>query len=63
MVLDLKEPRSIADWLGIAPSRHRQQLRAMWMLWPQFRECIEAGVKLADWALEAQTDSGGGGGA
>lgn len=60
MVWSLMDPKSIADWLDIAPSRHRSQLRAMWTLWPQFRDAIEAGVKLADQAAKARSWAGGG---
>lgn len=63
MVWSLMDPQSIAAWLDIAPSRHRSQLRAMWTLWLQFREAIEAGVKLADRAGKARTGVVEGGGA
>lgn len=41
MVLDMTDPASIAAWRNLCPQRHDAILRALWRLWPQFRQHIE----------------------
>lgn len=42
MILDLRDPASIAAWYAVAPARHGQQLAAMAKLLPQFAGAIKA---------------------
>ena len=46
MLIDLRDPASIAAWIQVAPHRHVAQLRGMWALWPEFRSAIVAAVLL-----------------
>lgn len=39
------DPASIRAWLAVSPERHLPQLRALWRLWPQFRDSIEEAVR------------------
>jgi hypothetical protein len=48
VLIDFRHPASIAAWARINPARHVPQLRAMWKLWPEFRESIAAGMKLLE---------------
>ncbi len=45
MIVDFTKPDSIRQWLQVAPERHRAQLRALWKLWPAFREQMREAVK------------------
>jgi hypothetical protein len=45
MTVDFNSPACIRAWLMVAPDRHRKQLRALWRLFPQWREAIEQAVK------------------
>lgn len=42
MILDLRDPASIAAWYAIAPERHGQQLAAMAKVLPKFAPTIKA---------------------
>jgi len=42
VILDLRDPVSIATWYAVAPARHGQQLAAMARLLPQFAGAIKA---------------------
>lgn len=47
MIYDFNDPASIAQWIAVRPEAHVRQLRSMYRLWPEFRDAIEAGVKLS----------------
>jgi hypothetical protein len=42
--INFNDPESIAAWIAIRPERHTAMLRGLWLLWPMFREQIEAAV-------------------
>ena len=44
MLIDLRDPASIAAWIKVAPHRHVGQLRGLWALCPDFRSAIVAAV-------------------
>lgn len=44
-MIDFNDAASIRAWLAIEPVRHRQQLRALWRLFPQWRHAIEEAVR------------------
>lgn len=45
MRLNLTDPASIRAWVAVFPERHMPLLRAMWRLWPQWRDAIEEAMK------------------
>jgi hypothetical protein len=49
MMLDLRDPQSIARWYRCHPGRHGPQLAGMAVLWPEFAPAIaEAGRLLRE---------------
>lgn len=42
MIVNMRDPESLARWLAIWPSRHWQQLAAMCAVHPQWREAALA---------------------
>lgn len=42
MIINMRDPESLARWLAIWPARHWQQLAAMCAVHPQWREAALA---------------------